>query len=71
MPCPYNVILGRDTALPSPLSCPRVQLELFCVAETGLSKKSGSAYRRTAITEDEKSKLNAQHPVLKVIQLSS
>ena len=21
MPCPYNIILGRDTALPSPLSC--------------------------------------------------
>gem|GEM_PF-4785133 len=20
MPCPYNIILGRDTALPSPLS---------------------------------------------------
>ena len=34
-------------------------------------KKSGSACRRTAVTEDEKSKLNAQHPVLKVIQLSS
>ena len=39
MPCPYNVILGRDTALPSPLSCPRVQLELICLAETGISKK--------------------------------
>ncbi|WP_333033032.1 hypothetical protein [Microcoleus sp. SVA1_A4] len=25
MPCPYNIILGRDTALPSPLSSPRVQ----------------------------------------------
>ncbi|WP_255515927.1 MULTISPECIES: hypothetical protein [Microcoleaceae] len=29
MPCPYNIILGRDTALPSPLSSPRVQPELI------------------------------------------
>ncbi len=40
MPCPYSVILGRDTALPSPLSCPRVQLELICLAETGIPKKA-------------------------------